>query len=367
MSTAPSNSYAMDRSTAEILSAIDKQTLLMNNNNTTDLLYKTNKNIYDSTALLAGKIHGVNNHLSNSTADVKSTIENHTLGLRNAIEQNAMLDMYSTERNAGILSSAIERTGAQNVSNTDRNANLLGSAIDRNGAQNDSTIYRTNALTMSAIERANAEARLTTVVTDSASRQSANDSARDIIKQLNYNNTTTNEASQHQFNDIKSSIIQTAQETRHIINTGNANIRNEIQVGDILMQRQNNAHYTSLLLEGQKSKELMNMKLADAKYEALSNSAYITNKLSASTADAKYEALVNQNILSTQMMKQGCEIKGTIDQRAMDTKDLITNLDTNRLRDDLISSRDENILYKITDRFEYGHGRHGRHGGYYGW
>ena len=136
-----------------------------------------------------------------------------------SVDQNGMANMHSTEQNAAVLAANIERASALNASTTERVNAQLATAVERNGANNMSTTERVNsqlatavernganamsttqltaaqiasaverngANNQSAIERSTGEARLTTVVTDAASRQFANDSARDITKNVDH-------------------------------------------------------------------------------------------------------------------------------------------------------------------------------------
>ena len=92
--------------------------------------------------------------------------------------------------------------------------------------------------------------------------------------------------------------------------------------------------------------------------------AQSTNQLAtqsaAGIADAKYEALKNQQLLSAQMAECCCEIKSRVDKRAMDVTNVVNTLDTNRLRDNWVSSRDEVNMYRVFDRFDRDRGRHDR-------
>jgi hypothetical protein len=136
-----------------------------------------------------------------------------------AVDGNGMQNMHSTERNAAILAANIERASALNASTTERVNSQLATAVERNGANNMSTTERVNGQLATAVERNGAnsmsttqlaaaqlasaierngsnnqwatersagESRLTTVVTDAASRQFANDSARDITKNIDH-------------------------------------------------------------------------------------------------------------------------------------------------------------------------------------
>jgi hypothetical protein len=107
---------------------------------------------------------------------------------------------------------------------------------------------------------------------------------------------------------------------------------------------------------------MLSVQLADSKYEALKNNQFLssqmaqsTNQIStqqaAATADAKYEALKNQQLLSAQLAECCCEIKSRVDQRSMDVTNTINTLDTNRLRDNWVTARDEVNIYRVFDRF----------------
>jgi hypothetical protein len=88
-----------------------------------------------------------------------------------AVDQNGSTNSHVTEINAAQLASAIERNGANGMSTTERVNSQLAAAVERNGSLNQS-----------AIERTSGEARLTTVISDAASRQAANDSTRDVLR-----------------------------------------------------------------------------------------------------------------------------------------------------------------------------------------
>jgi uncharacterized membrane protein YgcG len=108
---------------------------------------------------------------------------------------------------------------------------------------------------------------------------------------------------------------------------------------------------------------MLSIQLADSKYEALKHQQYLsaqmaqsTNQIStqqaAATADAKYEALKNQQLLSAQLAECCCEIKSRVDQRAIDVTNTVSTLDTNRLRDNWVTARDEVNIYRVFDRFD---------------
>jgi hypothetical protein len=106
-------------------------------------------------------IETINNAERNLTAgqvSVTKDIHSTTLGLRDAVEKGTLMNTKAIDKNTTYVSSAVERNGGQ----------LMG-AVQGNGGK-----------IMTAIEKVAGETRLTTTVTDAASRQAAADSARDL-------------------------------------------------------------------------------------------------------------------------------------------------------------------------------------------
>jgi len=120
-----------------------------------------------------------------------------------AIDQNAQSNMTTTERTAAQLSSAIERNGSMGMNTTERVNNQLASAVERNGANN-----------YAAIERVAGESRMTTVVTDAASRQYSNDSARDTLKAIDRVEVNTVGLVKDTYTGLLASIERNAGESR---------------------------------------------------------------------------------------------------------------------------------------------------------
>jgi len=142
-----------------------------------------------------------------------------------SVENNGHMGTHVTERTASQLATAIERNGSNNMSTTERVNSQLATAVERNGANAMSTTERVNsqlataverngATNLSAIERVAGENRLTTVVTDAASRQSANDSARDILRAVDHNGNTNMITTKDAYNGILSSVERNSGETR---------------------------------------------------------------------------------------------------------------------------------------------------------
>jgi|DEB19_MinimDraft_2_1074335.scaffolds.fasta_scaffold05044_2 hypothetical protein len=122
---------------------------------------------YDSSMLHEQILAAVTGSAEASKQQFANDIARDTL---RAVDRNGQDNMTTTERTAAQLAAAIERNGSMGMSTTERINAQLASAVERNGAA-----------AVSATQTAAGDSRLTTVVTDAASRQAANDTARDIL------------------------------------------------------------------------------------------------------------------------------------------------------------------------------------------
>ncbi len=137
-------------------------------------------------------VNDTERNLTASHASITKDIHQTTLGLRDAIEKGTYMN-----------SNAIERTSGQTVSAVERNGNQLGSAVERG-----------HGVIMTAIEKVAGENRLTTTVTDAASRQASADSARDLAIAIERNGANAVNASQNASGTLLGSIERNAGENR---------------------------------------------------------------------------------------------------------------------------------------------------------
>jgi hypothetical protein len=142
-----------------------------------------------------------------------------------AVDQNGAANMSTTERTSSQVASAVERNGAVNSHITELTAAQLASAIERNGANGMSTTERVNsqlataverngANNMAAIERTSGEARLTTVISEAANRQAANDNIRDVLGAVDKNGFNSVITTKDTHNALLASIERNAGEGR---------------------------------------------------------------------------------------------------------------------------------------------------------
>jgi len=225
------NPYSLDPN--HILSAMQNTQL------TSNIYDGTNKTLFavsDAQRQLTGEIVGVTKDVNDSTGKILGSVENHTIALRDAIERGNSANSISIERTAAAtqsgvervntqLATAVERNGSNILSTTERVGGQVSTAVERNGAnamsstervggQVGSAVERNGGTILAAIERNAGEGRLTTTVADAASRQSANDSARDIMSAVERNGAASVGTSKDAFNGLLQSIERNAGENR---------------------------------------------------------------------------------------------------------------------------------------------------------
>jgi hypothetical protein len=146
----------------------------------------------DDDAAVIKAVNDAERNLTAGQTNVSKDIHQTTLGLRDAIEKGTYLN-----------SNSIERTSGQAISAVERNGNQIGSAVER-----------ANGTIMTAIEKVAGETRLTTTVTDAASRQAAADSARDLAIAIERNGANAVNATQSVNTQLLGSIERNAGEGR---------------------------------------------------------------------------------------------------------------------------------------------------------
>ena len=315
----PYNPYSLDPT--QILAA------MQNNALTTNIYESTNKTIgtiNDAQRLLTSELAGVNKNLYDG--NMQNAI---------AIERNGANNMATTERVNNQLATALERTAANNQSTTERVNSQLASAVERNGANNMATTERINGQIsgavernggniMTAIEKVAGEGRLTTTVVDAASRQAANDSARDILAAVERNGGAAVGSSKDAYNGLLGSIERNSGENRMTTITADgasqarlADVRRDITTNLIGMEgevlsainkshsdlinnvgntawetRQNqNTHYASLLSEQQKSSASISLQTAQ-NYASLLLEGHKSSSLIDNKVDHHYSSLL---------------------------------------------------------------------------
>lgn len=154
-------------------------------------------------------INNAERNLIAGQSDVTKDIHATTLGLRDAVEKGTLASTKAIDKNTAYVSSAVERNGGQ----------LMGAVQGKGGD------------ILTAIEKVAGETRLTTTVTDAASRQAAADSARDLSIAIERNGANSVNAVQSANTSLLGSIERNAGENR--VTTVNAQGQLDAKLTDV--------------------------------------------------------------------------------------------------------------------------------------
>jgi hypothetical protein len=124
--------------------------------------------VNDNGRTIMRDISTLGGELAGATSKVVDTIGAQSLGLRDAIERNALSLATGATNSAGVAAAA---------------ARDIQVAIERNGLTGTGVTERVGSGLMTSVERTAGETRLANAVADAASRQATNDLARDITSQ----------------------------------------------------------------------------------------------------------------------------------------------------------------------------------------
>ena len=69
----------------------------------------------DSNRFLSGEVNSLSKDIYESNAKLSNTVENHSIGIREAVDRSALTNGNAIERTAGITQSAIERVAGETV------------------------------------------------------------------------------------------------------------------------------------------------------------------------------------------------------------------------------------------------------------
>ena len=250
-------------------------------------------NIYDSTNKIVGTINDTQRMFTNEIAGVNKNIYD-------TIAQNSV---------------SIERTAANGVATTERANTQISGAVERNTGN-----------IMTAIEKVAGEGRLTTTITDAASRQAANDSARDILAAVERNGGAAVGASKDSYNGLLASIERNSGENRMTTITADgasqarlADVRRDItqnlsaMEGEVLASMNKN-HGDIITAVGNTAWETRQNQ--NTQYAALLSEV---QKASSATAlqNAQYYA---SNLLENQKLAHNLDNKGDVHFAAMISK-----------------------------------------------
>lgn len=353
-------------------------------------------------------VNDAERNLTSEISGIEKSINQSTLGLRDAVERGNTL-----------LGSAIERTSGDAKATMEKACSNVGSAVERNGGQLGSAVERTGGSIMTAIEKVAGEQRLTTTVTDAATRQANADSARDLaiaierngstgvtatmqqgetllgsiernagearvttVTQggqldakltdvrhsiLNNNNTSTNEilaANTQSINVVTKAIHDSSMETRSLVNNGFQNTMSE----QLKSNMKSGEQYASLLLEQQKVKEYLSakgdnqfamtqMEMQKCKSDLAAQSAgqFAANQLE----NQKLGSMISAQLAEAKYdaLKNNNDLSKQVAECCCELKEKNDKLDRDRLRDEIINSNTDKAILAT-----HPYGGYGGHG-----
>lgn len=347
----------------------------------------------------------VNDTERNLTAKVTSIskdIAQSSLGLRDAIERGNVQQAGAIERTSGAAQTTMERIGANGQSATERSCGVVNAAVERNGGS-----------IMTAIEKVAGEQRLTTTVTDAATRQANADSARDLAIAIERNGSNAVQASMNQGETLLGSIERNAGEARvttvtqggqldakltdvrhSILNRQNDNTNQVLAantqsvnvlskaIGDSAMETRaivanigaeqykqalaSSEHYANMLLEQQKLGQFLGAK-SDSQFamSQLEMQKVKADLAAQSAQQFSINQLENQKLgsmISSQLaeakydaLKNNNDLSKQIAECCCELKEKNDKLDRDRLRDELINSNTDKAIL-ATHPYGVGHG-----------
>jgi hypothetical protein len=195
----------------DILASMQNQHINQNIYNSTDKLMS---GINETSQYLTAGLNNIGKEVTQSSSGLRDAVERGNLVNGNAIERTtgeiklntAITDATNRQAAADTardILRAIDHNGTVNSNTTERIGSNLSTSIERNGGN-----------IMTAIEKVAGEGRLTTTVVDAASRQAAADSARDILGSVDRNGSAAVNATNLQGANLLSTIERVAGEGR---------------------------------------------------------------------------------------------------------------------------------------------------------
>jgi len=195
-----------------------------------------NQNIYTSTDKLLGSINSTNQYLTAGLNNVGKEVTQSALGLRDAVERGNLTNGNAIERTSGEIKlnttitdaasrqasadsfrdvlRAVDAQGSAALSTTERVGSNLSTSVERVGSNLGTAVERNGGNIMTAIEKVAGEGRLTTTITDAASRQANSDNFRDVLGSVDRNGASAVNTTQAIGSTLLSTIERVAGEGR---------------------------------------------------------------------------------------------------------------------------------------------------------
>ena len=332
-------------------------------------------------------VETINNAERNLTAgqvSVTKDIHATTLGLRDAVEKGTLMSSKAIDKNTAYVSSAVERNGGQlmgavqskggdimtsleKVAGENRltttvtdaasrqaaadSARDLAIAIERNGANAVNATNATNTSLLGSIERNAGESRVTTVSSQAALDAKLTDVRHSILADVNRVGSDGINNNVQSLNVLTKHVTDGAWETRQAIGSGFSDIGLAIVKGHADLNQNNADHYSSLLLEQQKLGQFMTSKM-DGQFAATQT------EILRSKADLSAQSASQFSVSQLEQQKMGAAISAQMAEAKYDALKNHTDMSKQlaeccceiKGKNDQIDRdrlRDENTVYKV--------------------
>jgi hypothetical protein len=205
---------------------------------------------------------------ANDTArDILSGVERNGANNHSAIQSTGSTLLSTMERVAGEgrMTTAVTDS-ASRLANAENFRDVLGS-VDRNGSAAVNTSQAIGSTLLSTIERVAGEGRVTTTVTDAASRQAANDSARDVMGAVERNGGQNSSLIQNTAGTIGTAIERTTGDIRTSLMSSTANTNNLVSDVRHAVLNDVNRGTSELLMSNTQNLNVLSKAVSDSAWE----------------------------------------------------------------------------------------------------
>ena len=318
-------------------------------------------------------INNVERNLTAGHANLTKDIHQSTLGLRDAVEKGNYTTGHAVERNSNLLSSAIERgtgnimTAVEKVAGENRltttvtdaasrqaasdSARDLSIAIERNGANAVNATQLANTQLLGSIERNAGEGRVTTVTAQASLDAKLTDVRHSILNDVNRTGAEMVNSSIQNLNVLTKHVTDGAWETRAALTTGfnTTSVGLEKVKSDIASSAAD--HYANMMLESQKLGQFLSSKMdghfAATQVEILKSKADLSAQSASQFSVSQLEQQKMCASISAQMAEAKYDALKNHTDMSKQLAECCCELKEKNDRLDRDRLRDENTVYKI--------------------
>ena len=318
-------------------------------------------------------VNDAERNLTAGQVGVAKDIHATTLGLRDAIEKGTLASSKAIDRNTNYVGSAVERgngnimTAIEKVAGENRltttvtdaasrqaaadSARDLAIAIERNGANAINATQNTNTSLLGSIERNAGEGRVTTVTSQAALDAKLTDVRHSILADVNRVGSDMASNTVQSLNVLTKHVTDGAWETRQAVGTGFSDVGLSIVKGHSDLQKAGADHYASMLLEQQKLGQFMASKMdgqfAATQMEILKSKADLSAQSASQFSVSQLEQQKMCASISAQMAEAKYDALKNHTDISKQVAECCCELKEKNDRLDRERLRDENTVYKV--------------------